>query len=39
MEKDKIQMVEEEILRKHPHWPQEKARWIAEQALGLRGWR
>jgi hypothetical protein len=34
-----IQKVEEMLLQKNPHWPQEKARWLAEQALGIRGWR
>jgi hypothetical protein len=37
--KKEIQRVEEILLRKHPNWSQDKARWIAEQALGIRGWR
>jgi hypothetical protein len=37
--KEEIQRIEGILLGKHPHWPQEKARWLAEQALGIRVWR
>ncbi len=30
----RLEEVEQEILRKHPSWPQDKARWIAKQVLG-----
>ncbi len=35
MNLSQIQQLEEEIQQQHPHWPQDKARWIAMQALGM----
>jgi hypothetical protein len=37
--KEEIQKIEGVLLKKNPHWSQEKARWLAEQALGIRVWR
>ncbi|GEM_PF-2466223 len=34
MDEEKITKLEEKILQQHPSWSQEKARWIAMQALG-----
>ena len=31
----RIQEMESKLLQKNPHWPQEKARWIAMQALNI----
>lgn len=37
METTKIEIknVQKELQEKHPNWPQEKARWIAMQVLGI----
>ncbi|MEK6969086.1 MAG: hypothetical protein AABW48_01530 [Nanoarchaeota archaeon] len=34
-ETQKITELQEKILQKHPDWSQDKARWIALQALGI----
>ena len=35
----RIGELEEVLLGKHPDWSQEKAKWIAKQALGIANWR
>ena len=35
MEIERITEIEQLLLKKHPQWSQDKARWIAKQALGL----
>ncbi|HLC51812.1 MAG TPA: hypothetical protein VJI98_01040 [Candidatus Nanoarchaeia archaeon] len=37
-EQQKIICLQEKILEQHPSWPQEKARWIALQCLGITGY-
>jgi hypothetical protein len=31
----RIQQIEEVLLQRHPQWSQDKARWMAMQALGI----
>lgn len=39
-ERQRLQEIEQRLLQQHPHWPQDKARWIAMQALGITpNWR
>lgn len=35
IQQQNITDLQEKILLKHPNWPEEKARWIAMQCLGL----
>ena len=35
MERERITELQEKILQQHPHWSQEKARWMALQALNM----
>jgi hypothetical protein len=30
-----IKALERAIRQKHPHWPEEKTRWLAMQAVGV----
>lgn len=40
MEKqNEIKKIEQALLAKHPNWSQEKAGWLAQQALGIINWR
>jgi len=33
--KEEIKQVQNALLQKHPCWPQDKARWMAMQFLGI----
>lgn len=33
--REEVSLLERELYRRHPHWPQAKVRWIALRMLGV----